>query len=51
MARFGWLRTAGRGLAVAALAVLITGGVVTDGRVQTTASAFVAVGSSSVSSW
>jgi high-affinity Fe2+/Pb2+ permease len=44
MARFGWLRTAGRGLAVAALAVLIIGGLVTDGRVRTTAFALVAVG-------
>ncbi len=43
MARFGWLRTAGRGLAVAALAVLIIGGLVTDGRVRTTAFALVAV--------
>ncbi|WP_247010638.1 hypothetical protein [Halorientalis litorea] len=44
MARFGWLRTAGRGLTVAALAVLIIGGLVTDGRVRTTAFALVAVG-------
>jgi hypothetical protein len=43
MSRFGWLRTAGRGLAVAALAVLIIGGLVTDGRVRTTAFALVAV--------
>jgi hypothetical protein len=42
MSRFGWLRTAGRGLAVAALAVLIIGGLVTDGWVQTTAFALVA---------
>jgi len=43
MSRFGWLRTAGRGLAVAALAVLIIGGLVTDGRARTTAFALVAV--------
>jgi hypothetical protein len=43
MSRFGWLRTAGRGLAVAALAVLLVGGLVTDGRVRTTAFALVAV--------
>jgi hypothetical protein len=40
---FGWLRTAGRGLAVAALAILIIGGFVTDGRGRTTAFALVAV--------
>jgi hypothetical protein len=43
MSRLGWLRTAGRGLAVAALAVLIIGGLVTDGRVRTAAFALVAV--------
>ena len=42
MSRFGWLRTAGCGLAVAALAVLIIGGLVTDGWVQTTTFALVA---------
>ncbi|WP_049934150.1 hypothetical protein [Haloplanus natans] len=43
MSRSGWLRTAGRGLAVAVLAVLLVGGLVTDGRVRSTAFALVAV--------
>jgi hypothetical protein len=43
MSRFGWLRTAGRGLAVATVAVLLIGDIVTDGRVRTTAFALVAV--------
>jgi hypothetical protein len=43
MPRFGWLRTAGRGLAVAALAVFLVGGLVTDGRVRATAFTLVAV--------
>ena len=34
MSRFGLLRTAGRGFAVAALAVLLIGGRVTEGRVR-----------------
>jgi len=43
MSRFRWLRTAGRGFAVAALAVLLIGGFVTDGRIRAAALALVAV--------
>jgi hypothetical protein len=43
MSRSGRLRTAGRGLVVAALAVLLVGGLVTDDRVRATAFALVAV--------
>jgi hypothetical protein len=45
MSRCGWLRTAGPGpgLAVAALAVLLVGGLVTDGRIRAAAFALVVV--------
>lgn len=43
MSRFGWLRTAGRGLTVAVLAVLLVGGLVADGQARATAFALVAV--------
>ena len=43
MARLGWLRTAGRSLAIATGAVLLVGGLVADGRGRTTAFALVAV--------
>jgi len=44
MSRLRWLRTAGRGLAVATVVVLLVGGLVTDGRARATAFALVAVG-------